>query len=175
MAGIKLPKTIAINPFEVRPLPGQIRQHFAGVKELADSIKEIGQVMPIIVTELRSPSGPYRVQLVDGERRLAACQYLKRGIVAFVTDGSLEPEEIYALSVAANFGRQPHDPIEILQAILTFKKYGKTNEQIARVFGKSVAWVCQHYLLRKLDPIVQGWMIPKVAAGTNGQSNNGKC
>lgn len=161
LTGIRLPVAKVFNPFEVAPLKGQIRQRFTGIIELAGSINAIGQVLPIIVTETSDLPG-YKAQLVDGERRLAACQYLKKGVVAFIWDGKTDPEDIYALSVAANFGRQKHDPIEILHAILRFRKSQKSYQEIATIFGKSVAWVCQHYILRKLHPTVQKWLIPVI-------------
>jgi len=158
---MKLPVVKAFNPFKVRPLPGQIRERFFGIEDLAGSINAVGQTTPVLVTEI-SENPKFDAQLVDGERRLRACKHLRVPVMAFIWDGKTDPEDIYARSVAANFGRQAHDCIEISKAVQRFKNNGKTVEEISNIFGKSVAWVNQHYSLRTLDPMVQGWLIPRV-------------
>ena len=159
LSTVRIPRVKAFNPFDIKPLEGQIRERFFGIQDLANSILEIGQVTPVIVRELKG--GPFKAHLVDGERRLLACRLARVGVAAFIWDGVTDPEEIYALSVAANFGRQAHDCMEIAKAIQRFRKNGKTIEQIARVFGKCNTWVIQHYSLVKLHPVLQDWLIPR--------------
>ncbi len=167
---IKLPVVKAFNPFRVRPLPEQIREQFVGIYELAASIKALTQILPIVVTEIEG-NPDYDAQLVDGERRLEACKHLKRGVVAFLWDGKTNVEDLYALSVAANCNRQGHNVVEFLHAIQRFMKHGKTQEQIAQIFGKSQGWVSQHYLLRNLHPTVLSWLIPVPIGESNGDGN----
>ena len=87
----------------VRPLPGQPRKRFGGIRELAASIVEIGQATPGIVT-LVTDDPAFDAQLVDGERRLRACRLAGRPFRAEVREDG-DDESIFAASFAANFGR----------------------------------------------------------------------
>lgn len=164
---VKLPKLEVLDPFEIEPLRGQIRKQFFGIAELAGSITAAGQATPIIVRELpRGSKFPYG--LVDGERRLRACLLIKRGIIAVIYDGLMDLKDVHALSVAANFGRQKHDCMEIAKAIEQFRETGKKWRQIKDIFGKSSTWVQQHYNLLKLHPDIQNWLVPgAVPLGSN--------
>ncbi|HZY72959.1 MAG TPA: ParB/RepB/Spo0J family partition protein [Edaphobacter sp.] len=141
------------DPQRVRPLPSQPRKRFTGIRELAESIKEAGQITPGIVTPI-TDDPKYDVQLVDGERRLRACKMAQIPFRAEVREGA-DPEALFAASFAANFGKQDHDAIEIAEALARIQKSGKTIEQMARLAGKSTTWVSQHLSLLKLHPWVQ--------------------
>jgi len=170
---VVLPRMAVYNPFDIQPLEGQIRKQFFEIKELAGSMQLVGQVTPILVTELEKPEGHYKARLVDGERRLAALQYARMPAKAFIWDGLTDPKEIYALSVAANFGRQAHDPIEISDAIVQFRKDGRNHEEIAKIFGRTAGWVSQFYSLRKLHKIVRGWLLPSIVGNEEDAKTGG--
>ena len=159
---VELPVMKIFNPFKVKPLPNQPRKRFFGIKELANSIQAVNrQLLPVIVTQIQGDPR-FDAQLVDGERRMQACRYLKRPIIAYIWNGKGDWKEIYLASIAANSGHQPHDPMETLGSILWLVEQNKNQEEIAAVFSKTSGWVSQHYSLRKLDPIVQGWLIPRI-------------
>jgi len=141
----------------VRPLPDQPRKRFKGIKELADSIFEIGQSSPGIVT-LVDGDPKYDAQLVDGERRLRACRMVGVPFRAEVR-ADASGEEIFVASFAANFGKQDHDCIEIATGLARMQRNGKTIEQMARIAGKSVCWVSQHLSLLKLHQDVQDMLV----------------
>lgn len=155
---IKLPKLMVLDPFDIEPLANQIRKNFFGITELAASIQTAGQATPIIVRE--TPRGVHPYGLIDGERRLKACCSIKRGIIACIHDGVMNLDDVHALSVAANFGRQAHDCMEIAKAIVEFKANKKKLKEISAIFGKSTAWVLQHYSLLKLHKRIQEWLVP---------------
>jgi len=142
---------VSLAPERVKPFAGQPRKRFRGVKQLADSIRLIGQVTPIIVTPCEEDG--FVAELVDGERRLLACRLLRRPVLA-VLDSDPGAAERYARSVAANFCRQGHDAVEIMEAVLTLKADGRTNNEIAEIFGKTHSWVCSYLLLQRLHPDV---------------------
>lgn len=142
----------------VRPLPGQPRERFRGIKELAESIAEIGQQQAGIVT-LVSDDPQFDAQLIDGERRLRACKMAGVPFRAEIADAA-DAETIFAESFAANFGKQTHDAIEIAKALSRMQSTGRTIEQLARIAGKSTTWVTQHLSLLQLHPDVQKMMIP---------------
>ena len=71
-------------------------------------------------------------------------------------------EAQYELSLAANFGKQDHDCIEIAHALGRLQHQGRTIKQMADICGgKSLGWVNQHLSLIKLHPDVQAMLIPE--------------
>lgn len=154
-------KRTAIEEFDadrVRPLPNQPRKRFRGIKELADSIAEIGQQQAGIVT-LVDDDPKFDAQLIDGERRLRACRQAGVPFRAEIASAA-DAETIFAESFAANFGKQSHDAIEIAEALWRMQAAGKSAEQLSRIAGKGINWVYQHLNLLKLHPDVQKMMIP---------------
>lgn len=154
-----MPKTTIqeFDPDSVRPMPGQPRKRFKGITELAESIQEIGQSTPGIVT-LIDDDPRFKAQLVDGERRLRAC---KRAGVSFRAEvrSPAAAAELFVASFGANFGKQDHDPMEIAEGLARIQAMGRTIEQLARIAGKSTCWVSQHLSLLKLHPEVQKQLI----------------
>lgn len=143
-------RVVILDPRRVKPFAGQPRKRFRGIEQLAQSIRIVGQITPVIVT--RSASTEYDAELVDGERRLRACLTARLPVKAVFED-ALE-EDRHVRSVAANFCRQQHDPVEIMEAVTTLKTAGRSIMEISAIFGKSPSWVMQHASLRKLHPEV---------------------
>jgi ParB/RepB/Spo0J family partition protein len=147
----------------VRPLPNQPRKRFFGIKELAASIEEIGQTTSGLVTLVEGDKN-FDAQLVDGERRLRACQQVGVPFRAEIVAND-HTETIFARSFAANFGKQHHDPMEIAEALQRLSAAGKTHEQIARLAGKSDCWVSQHIRVLALNPAIRALVIPDGQTG----------
>ncbi len=142
---------LLLDPWRVKPFANQPRKRFRGIDKLADSIAAVGQVTPIVVTRCRDNG--FDAELIDGERRLRACRQLGIEVRAvFQTPGV---RGRLAASVAANFCRQPHDPMEIAAACERFVKDDRTRKEIAAIFGKTESWVSQQLSLLKLSPLVQ--------------------
>ncbi|OGZ84677.1 MAG: hypothetical protein A2401_01355 [Candidatus Staskawiczbacteria bacterium RIFOXYC1_FULL_38_18] len=171
MSKVVLPRVEAFNPFKIRPMKNQIRQRFFGIDSLANSIDAVGQLVPVIVVKIDG-NPDFDAQLVDGEGRLKACMLLKRGISAYVWEGGADIETLFEASVAANCNRHDHDPVERLAAVLRMKNNGRTDKHIADIFGKSVGWVGQQFMLRKLHPTVLNWMIPVVKGKEGGDTGS---
>jgi len=151
----------AIRPFDperVRPLPKQPRKRFAGIPQLAASIKAVGQLTPGIVT-IVADDPAYDAQLVDGERRLRACKLAGVKFRAEVRDDAAYAK-IFASSVAANFHRQAHDAIETAEALGAMRE-NHTVEEISTILGKSEPWIYQHLNLLKLHEDVKQLMVPE--------------
>lgn len=144
--------TVLLDPWRVKPFADQPRKRFRGIPQLAESIRLVGQVTPIIVTACRENG--FDAELVDGERRLQACRLGKMRIKA-VFEGKVNAAERFALSIAANFCRQEHDCLEVAEAIQRLKAEGRSIEEIAGIFGKGGSWVHQHTSLLSLHPDVQ--------------------
>lgn len=146
-------RVIELDPARIKPFADQPRKRFRGIDALARSIRTIGQVTPILVTPCDGENG-YDAELVDGERRLRACLKASLPVRAIVTVRKSSKVR-YEDSVAANFCRQPHDTAEIVEAITTLKRAGRTLEEIGGIVGKSKSWVYQHLSLERLVPDVR--------------------
>lgn len=142
----------------VRPFEGQPRRYFDDeeVDTLAESIREIGQVSPVLAFASKKPG---HFELIDGERRWRAVQRAGVPTIRVEVTDEPDPDRRFALAVAANFGRQGHAPLEIADAIQKMLK-NKTREQVAAVFGKSPGWVSQHLMLKNLHPDVAELLEP---------------
>jgi ParB/RepB/Spo0J family partition protein len=154
----------------IKPFKGQPRRHFDGAKlaRLKQSIKERGQNT---AGEVRILIGgtDRQFELVDGERRLRACQLLDRPFRALVIDID-NAEEQFEKSILANFNRADHTPLEIAHAvsrirrsarITTFPK-GEQIDAVARTFGHSTAWVHSYLSLERLEPQLRKLLEPEV-------------
>jgi ParB family chromosome partitioning protein len=157
-------RVFELDPARVKPFADQPRKRFRGIAKLAQSIKTVGQVTPILVTDCDDPD--YDAELVDGERRLRAC--LKGGMKVRVAFDAADGASRYLRSVAANFCRQDHDPVETMEAVLALRKSGASDAQIADAFGKTPSWVATYASLRKLSPPVLDEM--KIAGDEKGQT-----
>lgn len=156
-----LSSIVDLDPRRVKPFAKNPRKRFRGIDKLAESIRRIGQVTPIVVT----PCGDtgFDAELIDGERRLRACLVGKMPVRAMF-DGDCNGDR-YIRSIAANFCREGHDPVEIMEAVLALRQDGRTHEEIAAMFGKTTGWSLQHASLEKLaKPILD--QLKKPADGT---------
>jgi len=143
---------IKLDPWRVKPFAGQPRKRFRGIDKLAESIWQVGQVTPIVVTPLREKD--FDAELVDGERRLQACRSMDLPVRA-IFGRDVSAGDRFALSIAANFCRQDHDCVEIAEAVEKLQAQGRTYNQIASIFGKTNTFVAQHLAIRRLHPDVQ--------------------
>lgn len=140
----------------IRPFEGQPRTNFdkKKIKELAASIKAVGQRVPIEVRELKGDP-QYRFELIGGECRLKACQ-LKgiETILAIVTEVK-DVKEQFEMSFVENFCRGGLGHMEIARSIDRMVKEGATVQRVADIAGREVVWAYQHLSLLKLSPKVQ--------------------
>ena len=145
-SGQKLPiKQIRANPY-------QPRKEFddAGLKELADSIKENGVFQPILVR--KSISG---YELVAGERRLRASKLAgQKDIPAIIVD--FNDTQMMEISLLENIQRKDlraMDKAEAYDSLI--KKLGYTQEELAKRVSKSRSEITNMLRLLKLPKEVQ--------------------
>jgi ParB/RepB/Spo0J family partition protein len=116
--------------------PGQPRQHFEGIAELAESIREQGLLSPIMVR----PVADGRYQIVHGERRYRACVLAGLAeIEAVVRD--LTDDEAFQLAVVENVQREDLTPIEEAKSYKRLQDMGYNQGQIAQMIGKGRTYV----------------------------------
>lgn len=124
------------------------------LKELASSIKEHGVVQPVVVRPLKE--GQY--ELVVGERRWRACQYLHLPKIPAVIKEYTD-EQMMELAVVENIQRQDLNPLEEAQA---YKKliteFNYTQEMVAQKVSKSRAFVANMVRLLNLPTEVLNYL-----------------
>jgi ParB family transcriptional regulator, chromosome partitioning protein len=143
----------------ITPNPRQPRQVFdeETMAELAESIKIVGLLQPIVVRRMSQD----RYELVMGERRWRACQLadlrLVPAIVKETSDGDLLRD-----ALIENLHRQQLNPLEEASAYQQLlDDFGATHEELAKRVGRSRPHITNTIRLLNLPPSVQR----RVAAG----------
>lgn len=153
---------IWIRAVRIRRDPAQPRKRFnaAKLQELVDSLKECGQLEPIIVRPIEGDAD-HDWELIAGERRLKAAPLagLER-LKAIVQTDPLDDDMRFVLEVVSNLVRDDLTPMEIANSIDRLAKKGWSEERIARAFAHSQRWVTLHRYLLLLDPVVQALVEP---------------
>lgn len=132
----------------------QFRQEIEGsdIDALAQSIRDVGLVQPIVVHQTAGSS----YTLIAGLRRLHAARRagIKRlpALIFFKLDRRAAAE----LSIVENLQRRDLDPIEEARAFGTFvHEMGHTHAEVARLVGRSRSYVSNTLRLLWLPPRVQ--------------------
>lgn len=145
-------KTILIS--DITTNPNQPRHIFneEDIKALAESIANNGLIQPIIVR----PSDIVGYELIAGERRLRAHQYLgKKDIKAVITEKTYQESMKQAL--IENLQRSDLNPIEEAKAYQNIlDKLGITHQELAKTLGKSRPYISNQLRLLQLS---QDWTV----------------
>ncbi|MFZ5668487.1 MAG: ParB/RepB/Spo0J family partition protein [Pseudomonadota bacterium] len=135
--------------------PDQPRRRFgeAEIAELADSIREKGVLQPVLVRP--APGLPGTYQLVAGERRWRAAQQAGlRALPALVRD--LDDRQVLEIAIVENVQRTDLGAIEeALSYRALMDRFGRTQEEVAQVVGKSRPHVANALRLLNLPDEVQ--------------------
>ncbi len=120
---------------DVFPNPDQPRKAFDenALNDLANSIKEHGVIMPLVVN--KAPGGRYMI--IAGERRYRAA--LRAGLTQVpVIIKELEEREIQEISLIENLQREDLNPIEAAYGMKRLmEEFSLTQEVLAERLGKS--------------------------------------
>lgn len=139
----------------IRPNARQARETLdeAGIAEMAASIKEHGLLQPVVVR----PVGE-GYELVAGERRWRAFQLLgKETIPALVRD--YDDAKAACALLVENLQRENLNPLEEAAAYQRLiEEFRLTQEEVARMVGKSRATVANALRLLTLPPSVIGML-----------------
>ena len=142
---------IELSKIEVNPY--QPRTYFDedALKELANSIKELGVIQPITVRKLPDNS----FQLVSGERRFRASKLVgNTSIPAYIRIAN--DQEMLEMALVENIQRKNLDPIEVaLSYQRLIEEIALTQEELSTRVGKKRSTVTNYLRLLKLDPILQ--------------------
>ena len=144
------------------------------IRELADSIREIGLLQPIV---LRTQDSRY--ELIGGHRRLMAVSSLGSLTVLSIVKTLTDKEAVLARAVE-NLQRVNLTVIEEARAYSRMvNKLGMSIDEIAKMSGRSAGMVRRKLSLLKLLPILQeavhkGSIIYSVAEELNSLGDPGK-
>ena len=148
-------RIIDLDVDSIVPNPDQPRLHFdeASIAGLAESIKSVGLIEPIIVRKNKEAENQYFV--VAGERRLRAIKHLGEITIKGVIIEADE-EKNFTIALIENIQRENLDPIEEAKAykVLVNKFKLKQNEIAGRV-GKERASVANALRLLNLPEDIQ--------------------
>ncbi len=123
-----------VNRYELLPLSElgidrfQVRKQNVGqgLDELAASIEKWGLIQPITVCKWQGDPGPYKWEIVCGQRRFLAHQQLSRDeIYCGIIEGDIELEEGLALSASENVVRLNLTNKDMIDLCVTlYNRYG---------------------------------------------------
>ncbi len=149
---------------DIEPNKEQPRKHFnqEALMQLAESIGQHGVLQPILVSPLAS--GGYRI--VAGERRWRAARMAGLSEIPAVVKEYAD-DTILQLALIENLQREDLGPIEEAQGYYRLcEEYGLTQEQVAKVVGKSRPAVSNALRLLKLeDEVLQMIESGQLSAG----------
>ena len=137
---------------KIHPNPNQPRKNFdeQALKELSDSIKKHGVIMPIVVND----EGDGSYMIIAGERRYRACKLA--GVTSIpVVIRKYTAREIKEISLIENLQREDLNPIEAATAMKQLMvDYKLTQDELAERIGKSRPAVANTLRLLNLCPEV---------------------
>ena len=138
---------------QITPNPNQPRQEFdpVALKELSDSIKELGIVQPITLRD--QGDGTYLI--IAGERRWRASQMAGlQTIPAYVR--TVDDENMMEMALIENIQREDLNALEIALAYQhLLEQYNLTQERLSERVGKNRSTITNYLRLLKLPATIQ--------------------
>lgn len=134
------------------------RRDLGDLAELTASVRKHGVLLPLLVE--RKPRGG--LQLIAGERRLAAARAAGQSVVPVVVRGTLNGTHALTLAAVENMHRLAMTPIDEARVIRTMTTSGGlTQAEVAAELGRAASWVSGRLSLLELPIVVQH----KIASG----------
>lgn len=125
---------------QISPDPTQPRKHFdiEAIRELADSMKSLGQLCPIIVRK-----EGHRYILVDGERRFRSALTLCMACLkAIIVEDSISDAEVKEIQISTALFRQDLKPYEIaIGCIAWLNATGRAAKDLAARIGRDASYI----------------------------------
>lgn len=127
------------------------------VKELIESIKQVGIIEPLIV---RLNGENYEV--IAGHRRLTAARFAGLMMIPCVVRNE-QGMEAEILKIHENLARSEINAVDWARHLTNLKEqYGLSTADIAKILGMSDSWVAQHLDILNYPPVV----LTAIQAGT---------
>jgi ParB family transcriptional regulator, chromosome partitioning protein len=135
----------------IRPNTFQPRNHFdeESLASLADSIKEVGLLQPVLVRELADESETY--ELIAGERRWRAARRAGLQTIPVLVQRAADDRSSLEQALVENLHRDDLNALEEAAAYQQLiDEFGLTHEQVATRMGKGRATVTNTLRLLQL-------------------------
>ena len=149
-------REVPLGAVEVNPL--QPRQHFdaASLASLADSIRQIGVLQPIVVRETGIVG---RYEIIAGERRWRASQIAGLDTIPAVVRAA-DDESSLTHALIENVHRADLNPLEEAAAYRQLiDDFGATHSELGRQMGRSRAAITNSLRLLSLPVTVQRYLL----------------
>jgi len=147
------------------PNPDQPRRTFSeeGLKELSKSIEEKGVVQPLIVRRRSNDDG---FEIIAGERRWRAAQLAQLDTLPVIVK-EFSDNEVLEIAIIENIQREELNPIEEARGYQQLmEKFGRTQEQVSSVLGKSRSYIANLLRLLNLPKEVVNYLVSgEISAG----------
>ena len=136
----------------------------AELDELTASLRERGMIQPIVARPVRG--APDAFEIIAGERRWRAAQRAGLHEVPVVIIEATD-EESLQLAIIENVQRSDLNPLEEAEGYRALvEDYSHTQDDIAKMVGKSRSHVANTLRLLKLPPSIRGYIVKgKLDAG----------
>jgi ParB family chromosome partitioning protein len=151
---------------KIEPNRKQPRKNFdaEALQEMADSIKEVGVIQPLIVKN----EGDY-YSIIAGERRWRAARIAQLATVPVVVK-DYSPHEVFQIALIENLQREDLNPIEEASGYRRLaEEFYLNQEDIADRVGKKRSRVAAYLSLLKLDERVQAMIAEGTLSPTHGR------
>ncbi len=149
---------IDLTKIEANPFQPRTNFDEETLKELAESIKEIGLIQPITLRKISDD----KYQIIAGERRFRAAQIAGlESIPAYIRKA--KDEGMLEMALVENIQREDLDAIEIAvsyQRLLEELEF--TQEELSTRVGKKRSTIANYLRLLKLPAVIQKGLIDKL-------------
>jgi ParB family chromosome partitioning protein len=167
-AHVERPRVQRKVPIEfLKPNPRNPRREFADVElgELADSIRQHGVIQPIVVRPVKG-GAQERFEIIAGERRWRASQAAGLHEVPIVPV-DVSDSEALEIAIIENVQREDLNAMEEAQGYHALaNEFKRSQEEIAKIVGKSRSHVANMMRLTKLPVDVQAYIaLGQLSAG----------
>jgi ParB family chromosome partitioning protein len=137
---------IDISKITTNPYQNRTRFDEERIKELAESIEEIGLLQPVVVAK----NGDEYI-LVSGERRLRAYTMLKREKIPTLLKYNLSNSDLEEMALVENLAREDIDIYDEVVAIAKLINRGLSYSAIATKIGKSKTHISRMNAINSID------------------------
>ena len=150
MARIKEFSEIPLDSLDIAQGQSRTREVSSGISELADSIRKVGLLEPIVVVESETPG---RFEILTGQRRFLAHRELGlETIWAAVLDQKVDETQAKVISVTENLVRKELGSKDLIDACtFLFNRYG-TVAAVVEETGLKYSVVSQYVKYDRLMP-----------------------
>lgn len=136
----------------------QPRKVFEGIKELAENMKQIGQLQPIVV----NPDGTGKYIIEQGERRYRAARLAGiKSLDAVINPKSPTQAERIIRQLAENVQRDNMKLFELVRSVHAILEMGMTGVDLSKRLGMHQSEISALNSVAELPPILENLMIER--------------